>query len=310
MISQRLKQLRLARGLSLEELAAQMDGAVTKQALSKYELGIARPSQRMLNRLAAALGVKAAYLWSDPVVRVEFIAYRKHSGLLKREQEKVECRVAHDLEERVRLQDLLHDSDSLDIPFQTRSIQTEEEAETAAREIREEWRLGVDPIASLTGVLEDRAIHVIEIEADEKFDGICAVARGDGERVQAAALVTRRGVAGERQRLNIVHELGHLVLQFPVGINEEKAAFRFGAAFLAPAELLYREVGRSRTLIQMSEILLLKQRFGLGIQALLYRLKDLGIITASCHGEWIRLINVRGWRKCEPQELPPEQPQS
>ena len=35
----RLKQLRLARGLSLDELAAAMGGIVTKQALSKYELG-------------------------------------------------------------------------------------------------------------------------------------------------------------------------------------------------------------------------------------------------------------------------------
>ena len=35
MICQRLKQLRLARGLSLDALAAEMGGIVTKQALSK-----------------------------------------------------------------------------------------------------------------------------------------------------------------------------------------------------------------------------------------------------------------------------------
>ena len=43
MISKRLKQLRLARGLSLDALVAQMGGLVTKQALSKYELDKAKP---------------------------------------------------------------------------------------------------------------------------------------------------------------------------------------------------------------------------------------------------------------------------
>src|SRR5450756_1113927 len=81
MISQRLRQLRLARGLSLEALAAAIGGAVTKQALSKYEQGTARPSPVVLNRLAEALGVKAAYLLSEPDIEVQFIAYRKGSAL-------------------------------------------------------------------------------------------------------------------------------------------------------------------------------------------------------------------------------------
>lgn len=80
---QRLKQLRLARGLSLEDLAAAMGGIVTKQALSKYELGLSKPSPLVLNRLAGALGAKAAYLWSDPSITCKFIAYRKGTGLGK-----------------------------------------------------------------------------------------------------------------------------------------------------------------------------------------------------------------------------------
>ena len=89
MLSQRLRVLRLARGLSLDGLAAQMGGIVTKQALSKYELDKARPSPVVLNKLAAALGVKAAYLWSDPTIEVEFVAYRKGSALPVGEQQRV-----------------------------------------------------------------------------------------------------------------------------------------------------------------------------------------------------------------------------
>jgi hypothetical protein len=158
-------------------------------------------------------------------------------------------------------------------------------------------------------VLENRLIHVLEIDAGERFDGISAVAYDEEDCVKAAAVVTRRGVVGERQRLNITHELGHLVLDISKDIDEEKAAFRFGTAFLAPAEVVFREVGPKRAFIQPEELLLLKRRFGMSIQALLYRLRDLGIIAESYYKQWCMDINRLGWKKQEPLDLLPEQPQ-
>jgi transcriptional regulator with XRE-family HTH domain len=55
MNGQRLKQLRLARGLSLQQLAEAMGGIVTKQALSKYEQDKDEPSARVLAALSEAL---------------------------------------------------------------------------------------------------------------------------------------------------------------------------------------------------------------------------------------------------------------
>jgi transcriptional regulator with XRE-family HTH domain len=309
MINQRLKQLRLARGLSLEGLAAEMGGIVTKQALSKYEQGKAQPSPVVLNKLAAALGVKAAHLWSEPSIRVKFIAYRKGSGLLKREQLKLESFVSQELEERIRLQELTHQFDNSGLSIQTLHVKTLEDSERASEVMRKKWNLGNDPIASITGVLENRLIHVLEIDAGERFDGISAVAYDEEDCVKAAAVVTRRGVVGERQRLNITHELGHLVLDISKDIDEEKAAFRFGTAFLAPAEVVFREVGPKRAFIQPEELLLLKRRFGMSIQALLYRLRDLGIIAESYYKQWCMDINRLGWKKQEPLDLLPEQPQ-
>ena len=65
MIGKRLQQLRLSRCLSLESLAAKMGGIVTKQALSKYELGKANPSPYILSKLAEALGTNASYFFTD-----------------------------------------------------------------------------------------------------------------------------------------------------------------------------------------------------------------------------------------------------
>lgn len=307
MLAQRLRQLRLARGLSLEGLAAATGGIVTKQALSKYEKGKARPTPVVLNRMAAALGVKAVHLYYEPSVRIEFIAYRKGSGLLKREQEKVESYVRQSLEERIRLQELIGQTCRSDLPVKSHNIGSLEDTENAAENLRKKWKLGLDPISSVIGVLEERSVHVLEIDAAERFDGISAVA-WDDHSVTAAAVVSRRGIAGGRQRLNLAHELGHLVLKVPEGVDEEAAAFRFGAAFLAPAETVRREVGERRTFIRPDELMLMKRKFGMSAQALLYRLRNLAIIGESYYKQWCININKLGWRRKEPAEMPPEKP--
>lgn len=303
----RLKQVRLALGLSLEELAAELGGAVSRQALWKYEHGKAQPSAAVLAKLAAALRTPAAALWREPAYTVGFIAYRKGSGLLKRDQERVEAAVALAVEERLRLRERAGLEDGQEVPHRSYRVASLDDAGKAAEDLRARWVLGIDPIASVTGVLEDHGVHVIEIEAAEKFDGISAVAYDQDGSVAGAAVVTRQGIPGERQRLDLTHELGHLVLDVSADVDEEKAAFRFGGAFLAPAEAVRREVGSRRGYVQLAELRLLKRRFGMSLQALLRRLHDLGIITDSHYRQWCIEINRLGYRKEEPDRMPPEQ---
>jgi len=305
MIGKRLKQLRLARGLSLEGLAASTGGIVTKQSLSKYEKGKSKPTAVVVNKIAEALRVKAAYLCTEPSVSINFIAYRKGSGLLKREQAKVESLVRQSLEDRIRVQEIIGQTYGVDLPVKSYPGSLDY-ADNAAKNLREKWNLGSDPIYSVIGVLEERSVHVLEIDAGERFDGISALAYDD-KRLVAAAVVSRRGLPGERQRLNLAHELGHLVLDVPAGIDEEAAAFRFGAAFLAPAEVVRRDVGERRSFLRPDELILLKQKFGMSIQSLLYRLRDLGIIGDPYYRQWCININRLGWRRREPVEMPPEQ---
>ncbi len=308
MLSKRLKQLRLARGLSLEALAAELGGIVTRQALLKYEQGKMMPSPTVANKLAAALGVKAIHLWSEPVVHAEFLAHRKGSRLAKREDERIQSLVSHELEQRYRLQELSGRVVGPQLSIKSLKIRNEEDAEKAAEQVRERWNLGQDPISSVVDILEDHLIHVIEIEADEKFDGLSAIAYDDRQQVKSAAVIIRRGVPADRQRLTKAHELGHLVLNIPASMDEETAAFRFGAAFLAPATVIYREVGTKRANIPLPELILLKRRFGISIQALLRRFRDLQIISNAYYRDWCIEINRHGWRKEEPFPLDEEKP--
>ena len=307
MIGDRIRQLRLARGLSLEGLAIETGNIVTKQAISKYEKGRSVPSNTVLLRLAQAFGVKAAFLLSEPDIEVEFVAYRKTSKLTKKEQQRIQSIVQGELEDRVALANLLETDAADDVPVMKHTVRQVADAERASDQLRKEWDLGMDPIPSVCDALEEHHIHVLQLDTERAFDGISAIAK-DGQEIKAAAVVTRKGLPGERQRLSLAHELGHIVLRIQGNANPEKCAFRFGAAFLAPKASVLKEVGSSRSHIQSQELLLLKKRFGMSIQAILYRLSDLKVIKPSYYRQWCIDINRLGWRDQEPFELPPESP--
>lgn len=309
MIGERLNQLRLAQSLTLDALAEKMGGIVTKQALSKYEQNQAQPSPIVLSKLSAALGVKANYLLSPSSISVEFIAYRKLTSLPEREKARVKSVVTQCLEDRVKVQTLIGQSRPDFLPWNQLEISSLEDTERHAGDIRKLWELGASPISSVVGTLEEHQLCVLSIEADEKFDGISALGRDTSGNILAGALVTRQGVPGERQRLNLTHELGHSVLKIPSNIDEEEAAFRFASAFLIPAERLITEVGARRSYVHISELLILKKQFGISLQALLRRMRDLGIINDTYYRRWCIYISKQGWKRQEPDELVRETPQ-
>jgi Zn-dependent peptidase ImmA (M78 family) len=305
---ERLRQLRLTRGLSLDDLVEVMGGIVTKQSLSKYERNLTSPSPEVEAILAKALGVNSERLRTVPAVEV--IAFRRLTRLGGREQERIEGLVRFVLEERARVQHLLGEA-TAELPFKRYRVTSPEEAEAAAERLRQEWGLGSAPIANVVELLEEHGVHVIEIDAEDDFDGVAVVAKDASGRPAALAVVTRRGVPGERQRLNLTHELAHLVMDLPDGTppkEEEALAFRFGSAFIAPRSTLLRAIGQRRNYISAQELLLLKGCFGMSVQALLMRLHKLGVINAESYKKWCIILNKLKWRKAEPEPWEPEQP--
>ena len=80
-MNKRLKQLRLARGYSLDGLSARIGGLVTKQALSKYEKGVMQPSASVLKSLADAFGIHASELLRSPSHEITLLAFPKIASM-------------------------------------------------------------------------------------------------------------------------------------------------------------------------------------------------------------------------------------
>jgi len=307
MFGERLIRARKTAGLSLRALAESV--GVSQTAINKYEKGILIPDSTMLIKLAKALEVKAGYFLRANSLELEKPEYRKKSTLSKKKLQQIEGKILDKIERRLELEALFPKSPVPEFTLPANlplTIQSMDDIEELANKVRHAWDLGLNPIPELVDVLESIGIRVFEIEesADSKFDGLAATV--NGYRI----IVISKAWAGDRQRFTMAHELGHLILEgrLPDVLDEERASDRFAGAFLLPNSALKLELGEHRTRIELRELLLLKQEFGISMSGTLYRAKDLGIIRESYHKSLIIEFSKRGWRKNEPERYPAEEP--
>jgi Zn-dependent peptidase ImmA (M78 family) len=312
MLGQRLKIARTAARLSLRDLADRIGNQVSAQMIGRYEHNEGLPGSTVLIALADALGVSENYLLDPTDLRLESVEFRKKQLTSRKEEASVEAAVLDAVERYLTIEDIIGAASAVwrppaGIPFRVRSY---DEAEAAAGRLRNLWNLGLDPVPNLAEFLEEQGIKVIVLPLPGSVSGLMAqVRRRDGRLVPV--IVVNETHTGERQRLTMAHELGHLLLELVGKLDEEKASFRFGSAFLMPAELLWAEVGRHRRALAIGELLELKKLFGVSAQAIAYRCKELGIIGPGAYRTLFQAFARLGWRSPpypEPNPLPPEKP--
>ena len=303
MFSERLRLARKRSGLSLRALSSAMGGIVSAQAIGKYERAEMKPSSTVAIALAEALEVPPSYLLSPSRVSLERVEFRKLASTKAKDRAEVESEVLDRVDRYLQVEEIL----GLDImeqkgpdgaPYRINAV---EEAERAATRVRAAWNLGGGPIPDITELLEERGIKVFKWRLPGSVDGLsCRVRRVRGDDVRVVVCST--GKSPERQRFTIAHELGHLVLDIPPTVPEEKACQRFAGAFLAPGDELIREVGCRRLNFGFEELIEFKHIFGISAAALVMRMHDLGIVTEATVRNIFSGIG-RGWRTEEPRPL-------
>jgi len=308
-IGRRIKAARKAAALSLRDLAEQVD--VSAQSISKYERGLMTPDSAGLLRLARALGVKVEYFFRSQEVHLSRPAYRKRTTLPRKQEDAIMGQIQEWLERYLEVETLFPDQvNAFSMPAGLpRSVSSMEDVERLAEALRAEWEIGTDPIEDLIALLEGHGIKVGLVEGHDKFDACTFTIDGQGP-----VIVTKRDLPGDRQRMNVAHELGHYLMETDAGmapaLDSEKAAYRFAAALLVPAGRARAELGQERQHISVGELYILKHKYGFSMQAWLYRARDLGILTESTYRRHQRAFSAAYGRRVEPgQPLPPETPQ-
>ena len=305
-LEERISLARSRSALSLREVADRV--GVSHTTIAKYEKGEMVPSSGVLLALAQALGVKVDYFFRQRTITLEGTRFRKGSRCGKKELARIQGEVLEYLERYLQVEEILGEPMPFHNPDIAWAVASLEDIERVAQELREAWQLGLDPLESLVAVLEDRGVRVCLVEGCERFDGLSAWMEGG-----IPVMAVRRAIPGDRQRFDLAHELGHLLLTLPPQWDEkqaEAAAHRFAGAFLAPAPAVRAELGEQRHDLEMRELYLLKHRYGLSMQAWARRARDLGIIGAGAYEAICRRFSRMGWRRQEPGDpVDTERPQ-
>jgi len=275
--AERLKALRMRHGLSLEQLAEAAGGVVSKQAISRYEKGEMMPSSSVLLALAKALNASLDDFFREPTVHLQEVNYRRRASLGVKRRKQIEGEILERLERYAELELITNKHLPFENPIRHMHVGDGDAAELAAEQLRQSWGLGSDPIQNVLELLEEHGCKVIEVQnAPDNFDGLSAWS--DGQPVVGI----NAAFPNDRKRFTALHELAHLLLGLDGEHEErkenERLCNRFAGAMLIPAKALEREFIGERKHFSMQELRLLKQHWGISVQALIYRAKDVGLI--------------------------------
>lgn len=299
---ERLRMARSMKGFTQAELGEEVGAKVG--TVSRWELGKEMPDETLITPLAQHLGVTIDFFYrADPV------EIRQHypTGLNKREEQRLIALTQEWLERYLYVERFV--AEELQRVFRMpqefpMAVANVEQVEIAAMRLRKAWKLGRDPIASMTEVLEDRGIKVGLVEGCRDFEALALWTS------TTPVVVTRSDLQGEYQRFALARELGRLFLVLAKDMPERATVGRFAAAFLMPREAIYSDLGRERKNLKLFELVNLKRKYGVNVIALLMRAQELEIISETRYNEMEREFQVQDWWSREPGEnMRPERPE-
>ncbi len=312
LLPEKLTEAREAAGLNMTELAEAL--GVTRQAVSRYELGTLVPSPEIMSKIAATLHQPLGFFTlarpsSNLASGTSFFRSFKSASATSR-------RICH------RRKQWLVDTYSflakyinfpdVRIPEVTQESYSPEDIEEIARKCRRAWGLGDGPIGDMVQLLE--ASGIIVARSDFGFNNIDAFSFWHGDR-PFIFLGTDKS-SSVRSRFDAAHELGHMLLHAGVTREQledpdtlkrvEKEADQFASRFLLPITSFPNEVFSSK----LNNFVELKKRWKVSIGAMIYRCSDLEILTEDQVLNLRRQMSVNKMRTREPLDdiLPMENP--
>lgn len=294
---QRLTLGRKRRKMTARALAGAI--GVSPITISRLENGANEPEDETVEALARALDFPKGFFFAGDVDELPAGAasFRSLSSMTARERDAALSAgvIAYLLTDWVAERFNLP---ATDVP----ELRGDATPETAAQVVRANWGLGEQPVSSMIKLLESKGVRVFSLCEDTKNVDAFSCWRGERPFVFLNTLKST-----ERSRFDAAHELGHLVLHkhgAPQDSRQaESEADRFASAFLMPMDDV---MSRIRHVTDLESLIQAKKRWGVSVAALNYRLHKLRVVSDWQNRSLNIEISGRGYRRCEPEGLPPE----
>lgn len=305
MLSKNIKYYRLKKQLSKRALADKIH--VSAMAITYYEDGSRKPNMEILSALAEVLGVRVSDFLAVRNENLVFqhAEFRKNSSLSQMQQEYVRESVEEYFGRFMTVVEMLGGEVLPDAPA-CHMLPLSDDNEKNAAALRAHLGFAHDgPIEDLVGKLENKGILVFECPIENsKFSGM------NGCVNERPYVVLNPSMSAERNRSTAVHELAHLMFNWPDDMSDrdiEDQATAIGGAFLFPKNDAIRELGVKRTSVTRDMVLVAKE-YGISMMLLVTRARLCGIISESVAKHFYMLASQAGWRTMEPSRIDPEHP--
>jgi Zn-dependent peptidase ImmA (M78 family)/DNA-binding XRE family transcriptional regulator len=309
LIPGRIRDARKALRLTQEGLGQSC--AVTRQAISAFEAGSKMPDAETFNLMLAALRQPRGYFTTDdrPTFGENGPRFFRRQGPERVRLNEACAVLGNWFVQSVKYLDEYVNYPEVNLPSVAPAnglrYDMEEIEEIAAR-CRVEWGLGLGPLSNVVALAEGKGVITCRYELEN--EQVDAFSFWNGTRPFVFMVSEKK--AGVRIRFDVAHELGHLILHRWLEQTDlvdpralkcvEAEADRFAGALLLPRASFPYEVYTAR----LDAFLDLKRRWGVSIQALVYRCKDLDVIDESQFVNLYKQISFRRWRKSEPLDDP------
>ena len=317
----RLRKARIYNGISLTDLATQAN--IKKQSVSLYENGKNIPDYTKVKVFARILGFPYDYFFQEDKVtpRTESTYFRSQATATKKDRAAQSVKLEFVAQMYETLWNYIDfpvytdpkvDFIGYDDPLECESLEAIDEMEAAAKKVRECWKVFGGPIKDLQYLLEQNGILVTGFPIDkDKIDAFSQRTIVDNAEVFLIAVAL--GSRSEcRLRFDMAHELGHIILHpwsedvETLSKEEFKARERqanmFASAFLLPRDNFSKDVSQYPT--DLKFYLFLKKKWRVSVQAMMYRARQLDIISANQYQYMMRQVSRNGWRISEPDDVP------
>jgi len=267
---------------------------ITKQAIGKYELGKMNPTSEVLITLSNTLAVKPDFFFRSSHVKLGKLCFRKKFPLSKKEEETIKFKTFEFLERYNHLEEILGIKKKFNNPLSGLEVKSFDDSEKAAEKLRHKWQLGISPIMNLVNLLEKMGIKIFYVKSKQKLDGLSILSSS------SPIIVLNNQKPQDRKRFTAAHELAHILCEFSKEANHETLCHYFASAFLLPREVLTKELISKRDHLTFWELGIIKENFGISIQAILHRARSLEIITENHFNKMLSKMKEKDWDKEEP----------
>ena len=304
-IPEKLKEARLARGYTVTALAEKI--GISKQTISKYELGQSSPSSETMIKYCNFLNFDINFFMFN-----NEDSNNNYGTIFFRSLKSAESQVREEIKIRIKWTNYIYqyinefiEFPKLNLPdFEEKSLENLDlyKIEDIADKLREYWNIGKGPINNLSVLLEQNGIILCNSNINNVKVDACSEVIND----TAIFFIRTNAISACRLRFDLAHELGHLILHSEITKEElenkeildriEKEANMFASAFLLPREEFSNEV----LALSLDHFVNLKSRWKVSIAAMIYRCKELGIFNDSQVLYLRKQISLKKWRTIEP----------